>query len=343
MLGTAPDSTTVTLEETRIISGGSIIVYGVTVENSGALGAIEVIFTNTAGTEILSIAVPANKTFHYKPTWVADNGLRIIGLRDSGVKVTVKHNDDIAPLAAEAYADIKALDFAPTEYLYNASGQKLGFANEWSIQLDVKPGSDSTFMGLLRTQPTVADGSQSSTISIYLQGDAANDPLRIGIVSETGVLVKDFSWLNAFVVGTKVSYIFTWDGTDVLCYIDGVLTAPDILSTDNPGTVLADHDRRVSIASVNGSLPYTGTIHSTSIWDVVLTQAEVTALQNGGSPQSFDNRFNLGGYTSKDNLQHYWRHGGDASDIGRDYGQAAILIDVGDDAVGVTVVDIVDY
>jgi hypothetical protein len=79
------------------------------------------------------------------------------------------------------------------------------------------------------------------------------------------------------------------------------------------------------------------------MWSVALTQAEVTVLQNGSSPQTFDNRYDSGNYASSANLQHYWRHGGDKTDIGRDWGNASTLIDVGDNAVNITSSDIVIY
>ena len=340
MLGIATDSTTVTLEETRIISGASIIVYGVTVENNGALGAIEVVFTNTAGTEILSIAVPANKTFHYKPSWVAEDGLRIIGLYDSGVKVTVKHNDDIAPLApADAVADPKALDFATNETLLNSSDNPIGIGNEWSIQINTKPLSATINMFILRIQPVAGNANQ---IVINLKGSSANDPIGMQILRTSGAAFKDYDWNNTFTSGTKVSYVFTWDGTSLLLYVDGVLTEADTKTSDYTASMSAT-DRRVSVGSTMGSVSYTGTIHSTSIWDVVLTQAEVTALQNGGSPEDFDNGSDSGGYAQSANLQHYWRHGFDASDFGRDYGNASTLIDIGDDALNLTAADIVTY
>ena len=340
MLGAAPDSTTVTLEETQIISGGSIIVHGVTVENNGALGAIEVVFTNTAGTEILSIAVPANKTFHYKPSWVADNGLRITGLNDSGVKVTVKHNDDIAPLAAEAYTDTKALDFTTGERLRNTTLQSIGIADNWSIQVNYKPSNLGFQFALFTIGDTLTN---TDTIQFDVRGDVANDPLRITLTKTDTTVIKEYDWASIHTIGVKISVIATWNGTDLKVYLDGVETAATTETTNVPGAQ-GDTDRGVAVAGrLIGATTFSGDIHSTSIWDTVLTQAEVSVLQNGGSPQNFDNRFNLGSYASANNLQHYWRCGGDASDIGRDFGNASTLIDVGDNAVNVTSADIVDY
>ncbi|KKL74148.1 hypothetical protein LCGC14_2067810, partial [marine sediment metagenome] len=216
----------------------------------------------------------------------------------------------------EASIDTKALDFATNETLLNSSDNPIGIGNEWSIQINTKPLSATINMFILRIQPVAGNANQ---IVINLKGSSANDPIRMQILRTSGAVFKDYDWNNTFTSGTKVSYVFTWDGTSLLLYVDGVLTEADTKTSDYTASMSAT-DRRVSVGSTMGGVSYTGTIHSVSVWDVVLTQAEVSALQNGGSPQSFDNRFDSGGYASKDNLQHYWRCGFDATDIGRDYG-----------------------
>lgn len=334
----ATRSTKVDLTEDRPITSGSTFFHSILIGNSTAVD-YEVVFNDKDGTEILSIMVPATKSFEYFTSFFADNGLTVVGLRDSGVTVTLAFTDSIVPVAASAYADTKALDLATNETLYNSSDNPIGIANAWSFQINTKPGSDSINMYLLRAEPV---SGVNNRIAVHLEGNVANDPFRVQILRANGNALKDFRWNSTYTSGTKVSYIVTWDGTDLLMYVDGVLTTADTKISDFASPMSAT-DRRISVGSANGAVYYTGTIHSTSLWDVALTQAEVTALQNGGSPQSFDNRFNLGGYTSKDNLQHYWRHGGDASDIGRDFGQAATLIDIGDNAINVTSADIVDY
>ena len=235
--------------------------------------------------------------------------------------------------------DMKALDFDGTEQLLNSSDNPLGIANEWSIQINANPGSDSNDIYLLRIQPITGFGNQ---IAIHLRGDQANDPISVRILRANGNSLKDYEWDSTYTVGTKVSYIVTWDGTDLLLYIDGVLTAADTLISDFSSAMTAT-DRRVSVGSALGGVPWVGLIHSTSVWNVVLTQAEITTLQNSDSPENIDNRFNSGDYFSSANLQHYWRHGLDAADIGKDSGKASTLIDIGDNATGITADDIVEY
>jgi len=236
--------------------------------------------------------------------------------------------------------DTKALDFASDERLLNSTDHPLGIANVWSIQMNLEPRSEVLLMQPLLITQSSGNGNQ---ISVDLRGNIANDPFRIIIRRTNGNALKQYEWNNTYSTGVKVSYLFTWDGTDLLLYIDGVETAPDTMVWDLSSS-MTDTARQVAIGAQTGGFgPFNGILHSTSVWNVALTADEVTALHNGGSPQDFDNRFDLGDYTSSANLQHYWRHGFNASDIGEDLGYATTLIDVGDNAVNITADDIVDY
>lgn len=236
--------------------------------------------------------------------------------------------------------DRKALDFAANETLLNSSDNPIGIANEWSIQINTEPGSDTINMYLMRLQQISGSNNQ---IAIHLRGDLANDPIRIQILRSTGFSLKDYEWNDTYTLGTKVSYIFTWDGTDLLLYVDGVDQSDADTKTSDFSNTMTATDRRVSIGSSMTGVPYTGLIHSTSIWNVKLTQSEITALQKRGSPQDFDNRFNSGNYLNAASLQHYWRHGFNALDIGEDLGYATTLIDVGNNSVNISADDIVTY
>ncbi len=83
--------TRVELDAERIILTGSFRVDHILVCNATG-SAIEVIFNDADGTEILSIAVPANDSFGYEVSWIAGNGLVAETEGDAAVSVTVAHS-----------------------------------------------------------------------------------------------------------------------------------------------------------------------------------------------------------------------------------------------------------
>lgn len=244
--------------------------------------------------------------------------------------------------------DTKALDLQSNEHLKNLTEQPLGIANEWSLQMLLSPGNDSGILIPLETkqQSPMHNGGM---IQFQMIGNAANDPIRMSLRSTSGggvgVVVKSYDWDNTYSTGVKVNYLFTWDGTDLLLYIDGVETVPTVKNTDNSHTFL-DINRSVSIGGfvdATDTFSFRGQIHSTSIWNTALGQSAVTVLENSGSPENIDNQFNTGDYTSAGNLVHYWRHGFDAGNLGKDYGVVGTSIDILEDADNISADDIVNY
>lgn len=251
----------------------------------------------------------------------------------------------VAPFQPDlSVIDTKALDLGGNERLKNLTEQTFGIANEWSIQMLLSPDSDSLIFVLLEIKqqsPTLNSGM----IQVAMLGNAANDPFQIILRRTSGTsIVKKYSWDNTYSAGVKVNYLFTWDGTDLLLYIDGVETAPTVKNTDNAFT-FDDITRTVGVggfaAQGDTSFAFRGQIHSTSIWNTALGQAAVTSLENSGSPEDIDNQFNVGNYSGAGNLVHYWRHGFDAGDLGKDYGSSPI--DIMEDADNISDADIVDY
>lgn len=236
--------------------------------------------------------------------------------------------------------DTKALDFTTGEHLRNETLQSIGIADTWSVQVNYEPnnlvfGFSSFGIGSTNTA--------KDQLRFDVVGSAANDPLRISLTETNTTIFKQYDYEGVHSTGVKISVVATWNGTDLIAYINGVETEATTKTTDNAGTMV-DTDRAVVIGGRPvGITSFSGKIHSVSVWNVILTQAEVTTLQNSGSPQSIDNRFNVGNYDSANSLQHYWRCGFDANALGKDYGNATNLIDVFEDAANITSDDIVDY
>ena len=339
---TATEVQQVTLEETRRITSGSTFFHGITVSNSSDLN-YEVVFTDNDGTEILSIAVPTSKTIRYKASFFADNGLIITGLNDSGVRVTLAYTDDTVPVAAQAYADDKAISFDGNEWLKNkAAGDLLSITNAWSLQCIHNNDFNTLNSYLVSIQ---SDDSNKNQIDWQHQGVPATEVVRVQIRDSAGTAFKIYTWDLAINTGTSVNFVITWDGTNLVFYADGVDQVANITkSTDDSGT-MADGLREVAFANLGtsdfGDLG--ANMHSVAMWDVALTAAQVLAVHNSGSPEDLDLRFSSGNYAQEDNLLHYWRLGLDRSDLGRDWGNASALVNVDENSTGTTVADIVTY
>ncbi len=80
-----------TLDADRTISTGSIRVQNIYVANPTASGA-EIVFTDTDGTPILNLVVGACDSEQFSGTWIAGNGLKILGLGKVNIVVTVLHS-----------------------------------------------------------------------------------------------------------------------------------------------------------------------------------------------------------------------------------------------------------
>jgi len=87
--------TRVTLAADREISAGTIRVRNIIVSNA-TVAAVEVVFTDSAGTPNLNITVPALDSRTFEGDWIADNGLSVLGaaIADANVVVTVLHSQD---------------------------------------------------------------------------------------------------------------------------------------------------------------------------------------------------------------------------------------------------------
>ena len=234
--------------------------------------------------------------------------------------------------------DDKALSLLVSEYLLNSTNQVMGIANAWSIQILVRPNSADLNMYLMQL---LSSADSQNKINILQRGTIGGDPLRIVLDDSSGVNFKDYQWNNTYSTQVKVNYLITWDGTNLLLYVDGVETAPDTLTVDNAGT-MSDSTRAVSVgARTNGTSQLVARIHSVAMWSAVLGQDAATYLENSGIPENLDHRVNKGNYSFSGDLVHYWRLGLDAGDIGKDSGTANI--DIGDNAVGIGADDIVNY
>lgn len=82
-----------TLDADRTISTGSIRVQNIYVSNPTASGA-EIVFTDADGTPILNMTVQACDSEQFPGVWIADKGLKVLGLGNANIVVTVLHSSE---------------------------------------------------------------------------------------------------------------------------------------------------------------------------------------------------------------------------------------------------------
>lgn len=256
-------------------------------------------------------------------------------------------SDGGAPLFIQpGTPDNFALDFdGSTEVLANITEQPIGIANVWTIAQWIKVdelNGDRRFIQI--NQDQTLPGGSANRILIH---HGALDHLRVFINSSVPGVIKHYNWTpSPLVVDEWKHLVVTWNGTLLKLYVDGSERTPSDKFVDNAGT-MTDSNRRVHIgAGADGSDNdyednfFKGDLHSTAILNVALDQANITQIF--GNRAESDLRYNFQHYNQAAALQHYYRHGFNSGDIGEDLGNASTLIDVGDNAVGITAADIVE-
>ena len=243
-----------------------------------------------------------------------------------------------AGMAEEGVVDDKALDLDGAEYLQNTTDNTLGFTTTHSMMLVVKPTTANNLAAYLHLK---ADADSKSSIRLFSQSGVPD--MRVQLRDEaTGNLAQDKTWDSVLADDTWVTIVYTFTGpTSLTFYKNGADEGAADATATNNSTTMADRARKVIVAAQNGGgLPLTGRIHSAAIWSTALSSVEVTAIYNGGAVGAFDLQTDSGDYSSAASLKHWWRHGLDDTDIGKD--EVVVGgIDIGDNAVGITSADIV--
>lgn len=230
-----------------------------------------------------------------------------------------------------------SIDFnGSNEYLANTTQQTIGITGTWSVAAWFRLDSVSSEMSIVRVTDATAS---NNLIDIEVQGGEAGDPIQIFVTDSGGTTIQNKRF-SVFVGTARWHHVvLTWDGTDTVFYLDGRETSATTTTTDSAGT-MTDSNRGIRIGSDHaGNTILNGGVQSASIWDVVLTGDEVIQIFNHGCGGAVDLANNHGDYASAANLQHWWRVGFDASDIGKDYGYGT-AIDVMDNASNISSDDV---
>jgi len=232
-----------------------------------------------------------------------------------------------------------SLDFDnSTEALQNNTIQTISIGADWTWVCWFRPSSvtDNGTIFECSNQP----GDDDDINRIFF--NYVDDEVHARLYNSSGTIFKHLEFDTVLSLDTWVQLVvtFTSDNPMVL-YADGSSVAVTTTITDSAGTMTST-DRAISIGKrLDDGFPLGGLVHSTALISSALSSSAVTSIYNGGNGRDLDLRYNKDDYAVADDLEHYWRHGLDSSDIGRDYGVAGTLIDVGDNADNITAADIV--
>tara|TARA_R100000951_G_scaffold16894_1_gene13452 strand:- start:3669 stop:4385 length:717 start_codon:yes stop_codon:yes gene_type:complete len=131
----------------------------------------------------------------------------------------------------------------------------------------------------------IATARDSSTDGIlwYVSGSDESVRIKINDTSLSSGAVKTGAWIHA---------AFTWDGSRIKSYIDGVVSSTGLSGTMALSDVLTIGNE------IGNSYVFNGYICNVGIWNTTLTQSQIKSIMNK----------NYAGLTSseKTNLQGWW-------------------------------------
>ncbi len=223
------------------------------------------------------------------------------------------------------------------EAMRNQTEQSIGIGTVWSILINFRRRSDTQGLTQVNTMLQLFGSATQNRIFIDANGAEANDPIVVETFGTNGSLNKRFLWNDTiFPFDVWLQMILVWNnsGTALTMYRNGILVARSGQTAQNNFTMNSTN-RRVQIGQNGGVQPYSGFIHSIALYNADVASAAVE-LYNGGTVSSLD----LNAASFNANLSHWWRLGQDPSDLGKDSGIAATLIDVDVDSLNIDASDI---
>jgi len=176
---------------------------------------------------------------------------------------------------------------ASGEFMKNSTDQGLGIANAWTINYWIKRdrtpvvAGPETFIQLRNSGAPLDDA-----VNIQIP---AGGSFNVALFDSAGAQFKDFNYGVVSTTGEWQSYTHTWDGTDLLTYINGIAATPT-KNIDIAGT-MADGDRQVELGTNRPQFDtIDGRYFSGALWSTALTSAEAFAVHNGGNGGSTQSR-----------------------------------------------------
>lgn len=228
-----------------------------------------------------------------------------------------------------------SIDFNGTDELLKSGESAVGITDQWTIGMWVRrtgAGSDQDILLEIGN----ATGATTENRIRFLRSATGASRWQVEVRSSDGS--SDPSYIknlepnfDILTLNDWVYIVTTFDGQngdEIVFYYDGSPIDPMDLDGDD-GTVAMDDDpgRRISVgAGMNGANDVRFAefqIYQTQIWSTVLDADAIAALYNGGDPEYLDLRTNVGDYNGASYLEHWYRHGQNASELGQDLGSGA--------------------
>ena len=121
--------------------------------------------------------------------------------------------------------------------------------------------------------------------------------------STTGATSKTYdSSITAF-DSTWHHVAFTWDAGTLELYVDGVKDTSVTKTADNAVTSIRTTTAALTIGNGTNNFYFDGNIDEVAVWNTTLTDAQITAIYNSGTPND------LRLHSASANLQGFWKMG----------------------------------
>lgn len=227
--------------------------------------------------------------------------------------------------------DDKALTFDGTVQSMNtlsASGTLYNFNidNTWSVMITVKPTSVAGTHTYFHLSDVFGDTSDSDNM---IEIESIDSTIRFTIIGSKGwggkVKLYDY---DATITGSQwFQFIGTWDGQVLNLYKNGIILNPNIKIIDDNLVQTSSIDKGLMVGDsfITQSDEFQGNLYSAAIWNTTLIPSEISSIWNSGVASGIDLSVNFSSYQSSVNLQHWYRLGLDATNVGKDFGLSSQL------------------
>jgi hypothetical protein len=152
-------------------------------------------------------------------------------------------------------------------------------------------------------------GPSSGTVNEISIWDINTGDLRqINLYDSAGTLFKSYSYTatNQLPTTTVHHHVFTWDGTNLLYYVDGILETPTLI-TDNAGTMTNTSRGMTFGGGWAGTEVFAWQPCHAAVWNVAFTALEAASLYCNGWGHQANLAEPFYDYASQNSLVHWWR------------------------------------